>query len=61
MKTKPNYYPSPPRGMKNPLAANCRFTICRLADGKERFSDRRPSLRKPWNWLVWDNEKNCEA
>ena len=47
--------------MKLPHSDSYRYTICRLSDGKERLSNRKPSLRKPWNWLIWDNQRNEKA
>jgi hypothetical protein len=61
MKTRPIYHNPPQRGMRLPHSDLYRYTVCRLADGKERLSNRRPSLVKPWNWLIWDNVKNEEV
>ena len=61
MKTKLTYQNPPPRGMKLPHSDLYRYTVCRLSDGKERLTNRKPSLRKPWNWMIWDNVNNCQA
>lgn len=51
----------PKKGMKNPLSEIYKFTVVRLFDGKERFTNRKP--RKDLNridFMVWNNEENQE-
>jgi hypothetical protein len=52
----------PAKGMKNPLSNLYKFTIVRLSDSNERFTNRKP--RKDLNridFMVWDNEENQEV
>lgn len=56
------YQKPPARGMKNPLSEFYRYTVIRLSDSMERFTDRKP--RKDLckiNYMVWDNRENCEV
>lgn len=50
---------APKRGYKNPKAELYRFTVVRLADKAERFTNRKPAHND--GQMVWDNVKNCDA
>ncbi len=56
---KAAWHKAPARGCTNTLAETHRFTIVRLSDKAERFTDRKP--RKSPNIMIWDNRENCEA
>lgn len=58
-----NWHKAPRRGGKNPTAALYKFTVVRLADGSERFTDRkpRPEVIQSPDFMVWDNRENCEV
>lgn len=45
--------------MKNTLSELYRYTVIRLADDKERFTDRKPRIKSS-GYLVWDNRENEE-
>jgi len=49
--------------MKNPASQFYRFTVIRLSDSAERFTDRRPAPATLRNLdrMVWDNLNNCEV
>lgn len=52
----------PVRGMRNPLSEFYKFTVVRLFDSKERFTNRKPRKDlNPINFMVWDNEENQEV
>lgn len=53
------WHPAPPRGGKNPKAELFRYTVVRLSDRAERFTDRKPKSSP--NTMVWDNRENCEV
>ena len=50
---------APKRGCRNPKAELYRFTIVRLDDKAERFTNRKPAHRD--DQMIWDNKNNCEA
>lgn len=50
---------APKRGTRNPKAELFRFTVIRLADKAERFTNRKPAHRD--DQMVWDNVKNAEV
>lgn len=50
---------APKRGMKNPKTELFRYTVVRLADKAERFTNRKPAHRD--DQMVWDNKRNCET
>lgn len=54
------WHPAPARGCHNPAAEFYRYTVRRLSDGAERFTDSRPRVRSD-KYLAWDNKENCEA
>lgn len=56
---KPIWTKPAPRGCKNPTSELHRYTIVRLSDSFERFTDRKPK-RSP-NQMIWDNKENREA
>ena len=63
MKTqKHHWHPAPKRGCTNPHAETHRFTVVRLNDKAERFSDTLPGVRtrKSPDFMVWDNRLNAE-
>jgi ribosomal protein L15 len=51
---------APKKGMKNPKAELFRYTVVRLEDKAERFTNRKPVVENV-DFMVWDNVKNCEA
>jgi ribosomal protein L15 len=51
---------APKRGTKNPKAELFRYTVVRLEDKAERFTNRKPVVESI-DFMVWDNAKNCEA
>jgi ribosomal protein L15 len=56
---KTQYYPQPKRGTKNPKSELFRYTVIRLKDQAERFTDRKPKVSL--NFMTWDNRENCEV
>jgi ribosomal protein L15 len=55
----PVWHKAPARGCTNPKSEMFRFTVVRLSDRAERFTDRKP---KPGPFvMVWDNRENCEV
>lgn len=60
--TRHTWHKAPARGCQNPLAETHRFTVVRLSDKSERFTDRLPGprLRKSPDFMVWDNRLNAE-
>ena len=50
---------APKRGTRNPKAEVFRFTVVRLADKAERFTNRKPAHRD--DQMIWDNVKNAEV
>lgn len=63
MKTNTTKWASkPPRGCQNPLSKLFRYTVVRLSDGAERFTDRKPrSDLSRIDFMVWDNRENEEV
>lgn len=59
---KHHWHKAPPRGMSNALATIHRFTVVRLSDKAERFTDTLPAsrIRKSPDFRVWDNQLNAE-
>lgn len=57
------WFPPPKRGCKNPMQSAYRFTVVRLTDKFERFTNRkpRPEIFSDIDMMVWDNENNCKA
>jgi len=53
------WHKAPARGCNNPLAETHRYTVVRLSDKAERFTDRKPKPSP--NFTVWDNRENREA
>lgn len=56
------WHKAPARGCSNTLAELYKFTIVRLSDRAERFTDRRPrpEILKSADFTVWNNRQNCE-
>lgn len=56
------WFPEPRRGCKNPRSELYRFTVIRLSDSRERFTDRRPrpEIFRSLDFMVWNNRDNCE-
>lgn len=50
------------RGCKNTKSELYRFTVVRLSDNAERFTDRkpRPEILKSLDFMVWNNRENEE-
>lgn len=55
-----HWHPAPARGCHNPAAEFYRYTVRRLSDGAERFTDSRPRVRSD-KYLAWDNQENREV
>jgi hypothetical protein len=53
------WHKAPARGCENPLAKTHRYTVVRLSDKAERFTDHKP--RPSANQMIWDNRENQEA
>lgn len=53
---------APARGMANTASQIYRYTVVRLRDNRERFTDRLPrvEIRKSPDFLVWNNKLNQE-
>lgn len=53
---------APARGCKNPKSELFRYTVVRLSDNAERFTDRKPrsEILKSSDFMVWDNRENEE-
>ena len=58
-----NWEKAPPRGCRSPKSELYRFTVVRLSDNAERFTDRKPRLeiRQSSDFMVWDNRENEEV
>lgn len=56
------WHPAPKRGCRNPQSELFRFTVVRLSDMSERFTDRKPSpsVVRSSDFTVWDNRENAE-
>lgn len=56
------WFPEPRRGCKNTLMELYKFTVIRLSDRKERFTDRRPrpEIFRDLDMMVWNNRENRE-
>lgn len=55
-----HWHPAPARGFINPAAQFYRYTVRRLSDGAERFTDSRPRVRSD-KYIAWDNRENREV
>jgi len=57
------WHKAPRRGCKNTMSEFYKFTVVRLTDNAERFTDRkpRPEVIKSLNFMVWDNRENCQV
>ena len=49
-----------PKSISSARRESTKFTITRLSDGKERVQDESPEVDRS-QFLVWNNEENCEA
>jgi hypothetical protein len=60
---KTNWHKAPARGCRNILSETHRYTVVRLRDKAERFTDRLPriEIRKSLDFMVWDNRENTET
>ena len=58
--TKHQWHPAPARGTKNRLSEFFKYTVVRLDDSKERFSDRKPrkEVCSSYKFIVWNNREN---
>lgn len=56
------WHKAPKRGCTNTLSELYKFTIVRVSDMAERFTDRRPSpeIIQSADFTVWNNRENCE-
>ena len=56
------WYKAPARGCVNPTSQLYKFTVVRLSDMAERFTDRkpRPEVINSPDFTVWNNRENCE-
>jgi hypothetical protein len=60
---KPKWTKSPARGTTAPASQVHRYTVVRLSDMAERYTDRRPhhsTLSNP-DRMTWDNQNQTEV
>lgn len=60
MRNKYTWHKSPERGSKNTASELYKYTVVRLSDKAERFTDRKPrkEICESYDFLVWDNKEN---
>ncbi len=54
---------SNPSKITSAMRETHKYTVTRLIDGAEMVTDTKPTIEAghEHEWLIWDNENNCEA